>query len=71
MLISKKKKKGSHRSVIAKVLGCGFEVCEFELLSYHYIQFRTNTFGKGMNSLTPPAMRILSVFFYKDGFDIK
>ena len=39
--------------VVANVLNCKIVVNEFELQSCSYVQFRTNTFGKGMNL---PAM---------------
>ena len=38
------------------VVDCGIVVSEFELQSLHYIHFRTNTLGKGMNPLILPAM---------------
>ena len=44
------------RDVMAKVMDCGLEVCEFELQSRFYVHFQTNTIRKGMNSLIPPAM---------------
>ena len=31
-------------------------VSKFELQSGYYIHFRSNTFGKGINPLSPPAM---------------
>ena len=34
---------------IAKSLDCKIVVCEFEIQSRYYGQFRTNTIGKGMN----------------------
>ena len=44
--------------VVANVLDCGIEVSEFVLQSRYYVHFRTNTFGKDMNStpLILPAM---------------
>ena len=33
--------------VTEKVLDCDVIVNEFETLSYYYVQFRTNTLGKG------------------------
>ena len=42
----------THRGVMANVLDCDIIVYEFELQSRHYIHFWTNTFGKGMNTLT-------------------
>ena len=41
---------------MAKVQDYGLEVNEFELQSHYYIQFQTNTLGKGMNPLSPSAM---------------
>ena len=41
--------------VIAKVLDCDLEESEFELQSYYYVYFRTNTLRKGMNPLILPA----------------
>ena len=38
---------------MVKVLDCGLEVSELELQSYNYVQFQTNTIGKGMNFLIP------------------
>ena len=57
----KRKKKqtvkwGCPHSVMVKVTGCRIIVSEFELQSCHYIHFRTNTLGKGMNLLILPAM---------------
>ena len=47
---------GSLRGLIAKVLDSDLEISEFELQSRCYIDFRTNTLGKGMISLIPPVM---------------
>ena len=41
----------SPRGVIANILDC-----EFELQSRYYVHFRTNTLGKGINSLIPTSM---------------
>ena len=38
---------------VAKVLDCDIVVSEFELVSHYYINFQTNTHGKGMNPLIP------------------
>ena len=48
-------------------------VSRFELLSRYNVHIQTNTIAIGMNPLTPPAkdLIIASLFFYKDGFDIK
>ena len=37
--------------VVANVLDCNIGVSKFELHSYYDVHFRTNTLGKGMNSL--------------------
>ena len=37
-------------------VGINLEVDKFELQSRYYILFRTNTLGKGMDLLMPPAM---------------
>ena len=37
--------------VVANVVDCDLVVSEFELQSRYYVNFRTNTFGKGMNFL--------------------
>ena len=41
------------RGVIAKVMERELEVREFELQSFFYFHFQTNTFGKIMNPLIP------------------
>ena len=46
---------GCPRVVMVKAQGCGIVVSEFELQSRDYVPFRTNTLGKGMNSLIQPA----------------
>ena len=53
---------------MAKMLDSGLEVVVFEFQSHYYVDFWSNTIGKGMNSLIPPATyQIVSVlFFYKD-----
>ena len=58
---------------MVKVLNCGIVVREFELQSTDYVHFRTNTLGKGMNPLIPPAVgqKASLLLFLKDGFDIK
>ena len=44
------------RGVMVKAMNCGIVVREFVLQS-HYVHFRANTLGKGMNPLIlPPAM---------------
>ena len=46
---------------------------KLELQSWHYIHFRTNILGKGMNSCFSPTMFLIvsQLFFYKYGFGIK
>ena len=44
------------RSVMIKAMDCGIVVSEFELQSCYYVNFRTNTLGKGKTPLTLPAM---------------
>ena len=46
----------SPHGIMAKVLNCSLEVIEFELQSHYYAHFLTNTLGKGMKLLIPPAM---------------
>ena len=46
----------SPNDIMAKLLDCGFEVCEFELQSHYYVNSSTNTLGKVMNFLIPTAM---------------
>ena len=41
---------------MAKVLDSSLKVSEFELQSYYYVHFQTNTLGKGMNPLIHLAM---------------
>ena len=41
---------------MAKMLKCGFEVSEFELLLHYYIHFWTNTPWERYDPLYPPAM---------------
>ncbi len=40
---------------MVKAMDCGIVVSEFILQSRYYVRFRTNTLGKGMNSLILPA----------------
>ena len=42
---------GSLCGLMAKMLDCGLEVCEFKFQSHYSIQFWTNTLGKDMNHL--------------------
>ena len=48
--------RGCLRHVMVKVLACGIVVSKFKLQSHYYIHFSTNTLGKDMNPLFPPAM---------------
>ena len=49
-------------------LDCDTVVSEFELLSSYYVHFRTNTIGKGMNSLISLVMgKTVAVLVYSDG----
>ena len=41
------------RGVVVKAMDCGIVVREFVLQSRDYIHFRANTFGNGMNPLSP------------------
>ena len=41
---------------MVKAMDYGIVVREFVLQSHHYVHFRTNTLGKGMNPLILPAM---------------
>ena len=58
---------------MAKVLDCSLEVSKYELQLSYYIQFRTNTLGKGMNPLILSAMGLIvsMLSFYKDNFGIR
>ena len=58
ILISNGNPKGfvSSCSVVANVLECDIVVREFELQGCYCFHFWTNTIGKGMNPLIPPAM---------------
>ena len=42
--------------VLVNVLNCNIVVSEFELQSCYYVDFWTNTHGKGMIPLIHPAM---------------
>ena len=49
--------KMSRRGVVVNVQDRNIIVCEFELQTCCYVQYRDNTHGKGMNFLFPqPAM---------------
>ena len=47
---------GCPRDVMVKALDYRIVVSEFELQLCYYVHFRTNTLGKGMNSLILPVM---------------
>ena len=55
---------------MAYELDCDHEVSKFEFLSFFYVHFQTNTFGK---DIIPSAMGWIESlqFFYKDCFSIK
>ena len=44
---------GNPHDVVANVLNYDIVVSEFEIHSYFYIHFQTNTFDKGMNLFIP------------------
>ena len=48
--------RGCPRGVMVKAMDCGIVERKFELQSRHYVHFRANTLGKGMNPLILPAM---------------
>ena len=52
---------GSPRDVVANVLDCDIIVNEFELQSHYHVHIRTNTLGKGMKSVIPPAEKLDSI----------
>ena len=56
---------------MAKVQDCDIVVNEFELQWRCYARFRSNTLGKGMNSLIPYPWIKKLLFFYNDDFGIK
>ena len=58
---------------MAKALDCCLKVSGFELHSYYYVHFRTNTLEKSLNPLILQAMgQIVSLLLsYKDCFGIK
>ena len=41
---------------MVKALDGGIVISEFELQSRYYVNYQTNTIGKGMNPLILPAM---------------
>ena len=47
---------GCPRGVMLKAMVCEIVAREFELQSSYCFYFRTNTLGKDMNPLIPPAM---------------
>ena len=44
------------RGVMVKVLDCGIIASKFKFQSYYYVNFQTNTLGKGINPLILPVM---------------
>ena len=49
------------KSVMAEVLGCNLEVCEFKVQSHCYFYLQTNTTEKGMTLLIPPSYGLNSI----------
>ena len=49
--------RGCPCGVMVKATDCGIVASEFVLQSRHYIHFRANTLGKGMNPPILPARR--------------
>ena len=65
------RERGSSRGVVANVLDCDIILSEFEHQSHNYVHFRTNTLGKGINPLIPPAIGWrVQLLFYESGFGI-
>ena len=62
---------GVPRGVMLKAMD--YAIIIYELLSRYYVQFGSNTRGKGMTPLIIPTMGwiVPLLFFYKDGFGIK
>ena len=50
-LSSNPEQSGIFRGAVAHAMDKDIVVAEFEILSRYYVQFWTNTLGKGMNSL--------------------
>ena len=61
------------RYTIAKLVDWTLEISEFEIPSRCYVQFHTDTFGKGINAFVFPAIVwiVSMILFNKDVFDIK
>ena len=59
----------SSRSVMAKVLNCGLEESEFELVSCYYFLFSTNTRPKG--PYTDMGLILSQLSIYMKDFSIK
>ena len=57
----------SSRGVVANALNSNIGVSEFELQSRYYVHLRTNTLGKGMNTINLPAVgeMVPLLFCYK------
>ena len=51
-----KRNRGCPRGEMVEAIDCEIVVSEFEFQSRHYVHFRENSLGKGMNPLIPPAM---------------
>ena len=47
--------RGCPHGVMVKALACGIIVSKFKLQLLYYVNFRTNTVGKGMNPPYPPS----------------
>ena len=71
--VESQKTKGNPWGVVSKVLECDIIVSKFKLHSPYIVHFRTNIYGKGMNSLIIPVIGLVEplLFFYKDAFDLK
>ena len=65
---------GSLLGVVVNFLGWDIVVSEFKLQSRYYVHFRTNTLGKGTNTIIHTQILCLIVpllSFFGDGFGIK
>ena len=47
---------GIPHGVVVNMLDCDIIASKFELQSWYYIHFQTNTYGKSTDPLMPPAM---------------
>ena len=61
------------RCLMSIMLDCSLKACGFDLQLHYRTQFWTNTLGKNMNPLIPPAVALITslLFFYKDCFGIE